>query len=177
VRFTGMKITFVMALIMFWAAAVCAQGPSNKSTICQGKGAMAPDAVAEILNAHNKVREQFNLGKLTWNCKLAEFAQEWASRGIFEHRTDSLYGENIFATKVTGLSPAIAVQRWLAEQSFWDNKTGACEAGKVCSHYTQVVWKKTTQIGCGVNPGAAGTWKTLVVCNYDPASSSIGPAY
>ena len=170
---------FIIAILMLiGVAAVQAQGPSDKTaTICGGRNALAQSTVTEILAAHNKIREQFKLSPLSWNCKLADFAQEWANRGVFEHREDNFYGENLYVTRLTDFKPSMAVEKWFSEQAFWDNKSAACQTGKICNHFTQLVWKKTAEIGCGLNTNASGKWKTLLVCDYDPAGNFPGPAY
>ncbi|MBK8466922.1 MAG: hypothetical protein IPL32_13920 [Chloracidobacterium sp.] len=40
-----------------------------------------------------------------------------------------------------------------------------------------MVWRKTARIGCGINRNTPGNWKTIVVCNYDPAGNKPGPAF
>jgi len=130
-----------------------------------------------ILAEHNKIRAEFALDPLAWDCKLADFAQEWATRGEAAHRDDTDYGESIFVSGL-GSEPVItALDRWRNERASWDNTAGICTTGKVCTHYTQIVWKKTKTVGCGINRNATGKWKTLMVCNYDPAGNRPGPAY
>jgi pathogenesis-related protein 1 len=176
-----MKVTLIAVLMLFCFAAAYPQGPSStsKATLpCSGKSSLSVSAVADLLNAHNRIREQFKLPKLTWNCKLADYAQQWASQGRTAHREFNMYGENIFVANLTDFNPAIAVDGWGKEQAFWDNHAGACQAGKTCTHFTQVVWKKTTQVGCGINTAMTGKFKIMLVCNYDPAgNNSTGPAF
>ena len=131
----------------------------------------------QILDAHNKIRTKLKLSKLFWDCKLAEIAQDWANRGTTEHRPENNFGENIYVSLIANHSTSAAVPKWLLEEAFWNNISGVCQPGKVCIHYTQMVWKKTTKVGCGVNRNASGKWKTVVVCNYDPAGNYKGSAY
>ena len=37
-------------------------------------------------------------------------------------------------------------------------------------HFSQIVWKKTTSIGCGIARNAKNTW-VYVVCKYSPAGN------
>lgn len=144
---------------------------------CSGKTGLSPAEITELLAAHNRARAESNVSPVTWDCKLADLAQEWATRGKFEHRENFVYGENMFVSSNTAEPITTVVSRWLAEKSNWNNSTGICMAGKICTHYTQTMWKTTTKVGCGINRAGTEKWKTVVVCNYEPASLSSGPAY
>jgi len=146
-------------------------------TTCPGNNGLPVGAITELLNAQNNVRTQLKLAKFTWNCQMADFAQEWANRGIFEHRSNNKYGENIYVSSNGDVTLTNVVDKWLTERDFWNNSTGICKDGKVCSHYTQIIWRATKQIGCGINRNVTGKWKVLLVCNYDPPGDIDSPAY
>jgi pathogenesis-related protein 1 len=82
----------------------------------------------------------------------------------------------MFVSTNAAASPVSALQNWEKEKAFWNNKAGTCQAGKTCTHFTQMVWRATTQVGCGINRNATGNWKLVMVCNYDPGSKA-GAAY
>lgn len=169
------KATIIACLlILVFVSAAQAQTKTNR---CTGTNGLTLSEIGSILEAHNKIRTELGLSKLEWNCDLANFAQEWATRGIFEHRTDANYGENIFAAMDTKISPVKAVELWQTEKTFWNNASGTCQTGKFCGHFTQMVWRNTTEIGCGINRNASGKWKVLMVCNYNPAGNFEGKAY
>ena len=149
---------------------------TSDPTKCTGKSGLTGDEITELLAGHNRARSELKLAPLTWDCSLASYAQEWATRGVFEHRTTD-FGENIFVASNSAAAISLVMNQWLGERQYWDNAKGACAPGKTCTHYTQTVWKMTTKVGCGVNRNATGKWKALVVCNYDPAGNSSGPAY
>jgi uncharacterized protein YkwD len=115
---------------------------------------------------------------LTWSDAAAQHAQAWASGCTFTHSNDSSYGENIFAA-TTSTSPGGVVASWEAEKSDYDYATNQCSS--ICGHYTQLVWRSTTSVGCGVatctsgSPFSVGggTWQ-FWVCNYDPAGNFVG---
>ncbi|MEP6987185.1 MAG: CAP domain-containing protein, partial [Chloroflexota bacterium] len=69
----------------------------------------------------SKARAEFNLLPLTWSCKLADTAQDWANQGKFQHRPDFEFGESIFVSSVANDSPAEGIRDWLLEKSFWNN--------------------------------------------------------
>lgn len=143
---------------------------------CQQNG-LEQAEVAELLSAHNMVRAELKLEPLTWDCSLELTAQRWADRAVTQHDEDTPFGESIFVSSTPTQNVGAVVVRWMLEQPNWDNRTGKCAAGKVCNHYTQIVWRSTKRIGCGINRSAAGKWKVFLVCHYDPAGNNGGRAY
>ena len=63
----------------------------------------------------------------------------------------------------------IVVDAWAAEVKDYNAKTHRCKG--VCGHYTQIVWRKSQQVGCGM--AACGDTKVWV-CNYDPPGNFNG---
>lgn len=151
--------------------------PSSDPSKCKAKNGLTLAEINELLAAHNNARSEQKIAAVTWNCRLAELAQEWADKSIYEHRDDSSYGENIFVSGNAAEPIATVVKRWMLEKPNWNNETATCTSGKVCTHYAQVMWRATKSIGCGINRSATGKWKAMVVCNYDPASKASGPAW
>lgn len=151
--------------------------PDTAKAACPGANGLTAEEIAGILEDHNRIRAGLGLGALKWNCTLAASAQEWAAKGKFIHRENRTYGENMFVSTNAAIATSMAAFNWEKEKEFWNNTAGTCQAGKFCNHYTQIVWRATTQIGCGINRNASGQWKTLMVCNYDPAGNSKGKAY
>lgn len=143
---------------------------------CGANGLTAAE-ITDIVAAHNKARAEMKLSPVIWDCKLADLAQEWASKGDFKHRQGIPFGENMFVSSNPTEPISSVVARWMMEKPNWTNATATCAAGKICTHYTQVMWKKTVKIGCGITRSGAVKWKTMVVCNYDPAGNTGGPAY
>ncbi|EDM74710.1 SCP-like family protein [Plesiocystis pacifica SIR-1] len=143
------------------------------------------DGFAEaFVRAHNQVRLGVpNAGKplppLRWSPKLAAQAQRWADRCEFEH-SDVGYGENL-AARSGGGSPESVTASWASEAADYDHRRHQCAAGAVCGHYTQMVWRASTELGCAVStcgtnsPFGGGTWE-LWVCNYDPPGNWVGQA-
>lgn len=152
-----------------------------------------PGQFSGITKAHNKIRAKHNVAPLHWSSKLAKHAQQWADylakkkNCAMIHRPRSgkykrIYGENIFwaspvrmgngRKKVQSVSPVRVVSAWAGEEKYYSHKNNRCKTGKVCGHYTQIVWRKTTQVGCGMAIGsnAAQIW----VCNYNPPGNVIG---
>ena len=65
---------------------------------------------------------------------------------------------------------------WYEEIAFYDfNNPGHPKNGsedKMIGHFTQVIWKETTELGCGVYKGADNF--VYGVCNYAPPGNVIG---
>merc|ERR1719235_2005650 len=148
------------------------------------------------LLAHNQYRCMHGVGNLEWDDVIAAKAQELVDKGVFKHSTASsrmyvdesgskkkveMYkGENLWmCTKEHTDAEAIkwAVNSWYGELEFTNmglvGADGQGEGG-IVAHYTQVVWKKTTRVGCAV--GKVGRdWDrgegTFVVCQYGPGGN------
>lgn len=131
--------------------------------------------VKQMLDAHNSWRKRTGVPPLTWSPQLATYAQEWAIRLLrenkFEHRKNSPYGENLAWAGGQQLSPERVVTMWGEEVSDYNYTANSCKPGKMCGHYTQVVWRNTKQVGCGM---ARGNGKEVWVCNYNPPGNYRG---
>ncbi|NJN72120.1 MAG: hypothetical protein HC799_04535 [Limnothrix sp. RL_2_0] len=133
-------------------------------------------AVDQMVAAHNEWRARYGVGPVVWDGAIAEYAQAWAehlsSQNLRGHRPNCDYGENIAYASGKMLSSAAVVDLWGNEVHDYDYASNSCAAGKVCGHYTQVVWKNSTKIGCGMARTADG--KEVWVCNYDPKGNFVG---
>lgn len=127
----------------------------------------------EMLAAHNDWRSQVEVPPLQWSAELADYAQAWANelsdRNAFEHRSNNSYGENLFTGSGRQWSPTEVVNAWGSEVEDYNYATNQCSG--VCGHYTQMVWRDTTQVGCGV---ARTADREVWVCNYNPPGNYVG---
>jgi pathogenesis-related protein 1 len=132
-------------------------------------------AVDEMLAAHNNVRKRYGIAPLTWSPQLATYAQAWANTLIkenrFAHRSNNVYGENIYFARGQQRGSTAIVQLWDDEVKNYTYATNTCRAGTVCGHYKQLVWRKTTQVGCGMAKAAD---REIWVCNYNPPGNFNG---
>jgi len=148
---------------------------------------------SEMVFEHNKVRKSLNIKSLKWSPKLALYAQSWAdylaknNKCRMKHRPRSgkykqRYGENIYwasAIKWSNGKVELAkktsfnvVSAWASEVKDYNYHSNTCSRGKMCGHYTQLVWANTTKVGCGM---AICKDKTQVwVCNYNPPGNYVG---
>jgi len=156
----------------------------------------APDAAAQAwLDQHNAVRAGAFPGvtlspapspalpALGWSASAAAVAQAWAQNCVYEHNAGrGRRGENIAANYPPGSATSHAVVGWWAgEAPDYDYASNTCASGRVCGHYTQVVWRDTTAVGCaratcsgGTPPaGWSGSWE-FWVCNYEPPGNYSG---
>lgn len=134
----------------------------------QGSGMMN-----EMLNAHNQWRAKVGVPPLRWSNELANYAQDWANQlaaiGQLQHRQEHKYGENLFMIRGSQSSPTEVVNDWGSEVKDYDYNSNSCR--RICGHYTQIVWKETMEVGCGVaRSGNQEVW----VCNYNPHGNRIG---
>jgi pathogenesis-related protein 1 len=149
--------------------------------------------MAGMTQAHNTARSELGVTRVVWSDDLAEFAGEWA-RYLAErdgcgmrHRprqgkNAQLYGENLYwasairlpngAKKIQNVSPRQVVGSWVSERLHYDHGQNRCGWGKTCGHYTQVVWKTTRRIGCGM--ATCSDMSQIWVCNYDPPGNYLG---
>jgi pathogenesis-related protein 1 len=127
----------------------------------------------KVLDHHNMARKEVGVPPLTWSADLAAFAQQWADHlaktKTFGHRQNNKYGENIFMG--TGNYTAIdASTSWYGEKK--DYTYGIFHGVGSTGHYTQMIWKNTTQVGMGVAVAANGD--IYVVANYNPPGNYMG---
>lgn len=143
---------------------------------------------AEIVTAHNKLRQDVGTPAIKWSASLATTAQEWAdslkqnSGCKPSHKPKSDLGENLYwagaliysngTSKVQAITPTLVTDFWGNEKQDYTLSSNSCATGKICGNYTQVVWKSTTEVGCGsaVCPDNTQVW----VCNYSPAGNIAG---
>ncbi|KAJ7478391.1 PR-1 protein [Mycena latifolia] len=98
------------------------------------------------LQAHNSIRSQHGAAPLKWSNAAAAKAQQWADLCKFEHSGGKLgpLGENLAAGTGKDFTIAQGVKSWTDEVSEYDPNNPQP------SHFTQVVWKASTQLGCAV---------------------------
>ncbi|KAH0727309.1 hypothetical protein KY284_003174 [Solanum tuberosum] len=134
----------------------------------------AQNTPQDYVNAHNEARRQVGVGPMTWDNRLATFAQNYANQRAGDCRmqhSGGPYGENL-ASAFPQLNAAGAVQQWVNERQWYNYNSNTCQAGRVCGHYTQVVWRNSVRLGCARVRCNNGWY--FITCNYDPRGNMSG---
>ncbi|KAI7847235.1 CAP domain-containing protein [Circinella umbellata] len=123
--------------------------------------------IDNALKSHNEKRAKHGAPALKWNATLENFAQSWSDKCDFKH-SGGPSGENLAMGQPD--FPA-AIQDWYDEETKYDyNNPGfAAETG----HFTAMVWKATTDLGCGVTD--CKDKGRLYTCEYWPAGNVNTP--
>jgi uncharacterized protein YkwD len=139
----------------------------------------------ELLTAHNQYRTAVGATALTWSPALTTTAQQWADQlaangGSLAHSDRSQRngaGENLAAGgPPSAYSLTDLVDLWGAEQQFFISglpfpAVSITGNWADVGHYTQIIWRNTTEVGCGV---AIGGGQEILVCHYNPSGNVTG---
>ena len=171
---TALLPAILGAFVLASPAPVPDDGPTVTVTVGPTIPSNAPQFVDDnlftsaILNSTNFFRSEQNATAVTYNETLADFASNYLDHDdcAFQH-SGGPYGENI----AIGCSDASGcVEAWGDERSGYDyNNPGFSET---TGHFTQLVWKNTTTVGCGRRLCGNSSW--FLVCEYWPRGNVIG---
>lgn len=137
-------------------------------------GRPKPSLSRQFLDAHNLVRLQLNEQPLIWDRSLARYARRWGAQRAGDCQmlhSYGPYGENIFWAGQDHWTATEAVQSWVRENQFYNPETNQCDPGQMCGHYTQVVWKGSSRVGCSKVKCLTGG--ILYICEYDPPGNYV----
>lgn len=149
--------------------------PSDKFKSCSSNVKVKP---AEFVDLHNIARKSVGAGSVSWDQGLANTAQCWANRCVFEHSHTQGLGENIAAGSGPYTDQNAFVDWW---EEFKIYRKGD-DYSEGTGHFTQVAWKNTKKIGCGSalcpssQLGLGGTYEQarFIVCEYFPPGNVLG---
>jgi len=114
---------------------------------------------------------------MTWSSDLAIMADNWAQNCKNEHPPDlqeKKLGQNLYLISgASSINITAAIQDWYKEKPYFNYDTLQCQSGKMCGHYTQVVWATSREVGCAYwnctqVSSSDITSGLLLVCNYRP---------
>lgn len=137
---------------------------------------------ARVLAVHNRYRAQANVPPLQWDARLAagalDYARQLAATGRFAHSARTTrpgQGENLW----TGTAGAYPLETMLTH---WGEERNQFRPGifpnvvrfgtwQDVAHYTQMVWRGTTHVGCALHGGRGSDY---LVCRYSPSGNRDG---
>ena len=137
---------------------------------------------ARILAAHNDLRAGLGVAPLTWSPALADDAVRWgktlAAEQRWEHDPDnSAEGENLWMGTAGAFTLEEMVGGWAGEGRLYRpglfpnvSRSGSWHD---IGHYTQMVWRGTTEVGCALVRGGGSDY---LVCRYSPPGNVVGRA-
>ncbi|HEX5958660.1 MAG TPA: CAP family protein [Hyphomicrobiaceae bacterium] len=132
-------------------------------------------AAQEMLALHNAKRRAHCAPDLTWSSELAAAAQAWADRCEFAHASRSVnpnQGENLARGAGKLGTAAHLFAGWYDEVRQYNFGSPSYQKGT--GHFTQIVWRGTREVGCGV---ATCGGKSFWVCRYAPQGNIVNPGY
>lgn len=130
-------------------------------------GSAPDDFAAMCLEEHNKFRAIHNAPPVTWNNSLANYAVTWMNQVDCElYHSPAPFGENL---SHNWPNPKESIGHWYNEKALYAYNNPVFSHGT--SHFTQLVWKSTTAIGCATRNCPKGDF---LVCEYYPAGNADG---
>jgi hypothetical protein len=129
-----------------------------------------------LLSAHNRERALVGVPPLQWDPLLAAAAMSYGPRleatGRLQHSPKASrpgQRENLWMGSKGYFSPEQMVASWSAEKRYYRHglfpNVSATGNWSDVGHYTQMVWRTTTRVGCGIYRGARFDW---LICRYSP---------
>lgn len=169
---------------MISALAIAAIGAAPLQPVVQAAPLVVSlDPVSrQLLDAHNRERAMVGVPPLQWDPMLARSAISYgpvlAATGRLQHSPRASrpgQRENLWRGTAHAYLPAQMVASWAAEKRFF--RPGIFPAVSTTgnwvdvSHYTQMIWRTTTRVGCGVY--RSRQWDYLI-CRYSPPGNADG---
>jgi pathogenesis-related protein 1 len=154
--------------------------------------------LAGMTAAHNAVRARIMSPKpepalppVSWSPDVARTAQAYADKLAtdcsFAHSMAPGLGENLAYYEGIMSKAEDVVEGWAAEEECYTfgpitRQNTDCDLACAmneknsngCGHYTQVVWRGTTEVGCGVAVCSGSRHREVWVCNYRAPGNFVG---
>lgn len=152
----------------------------------QTNSVAASELNQRLLDLHNAARREVGVPPLVWSSALADQARTWGQSLLaserFEHDSRrGFMGENLWS----GWGHPYPLERMVAD---WTDERAAYVHGiypdvrrpgdvTVVGHYTQMVWRDTTDVGCALVEGRGQRDRRnrqILVCRYSPPGNVRG---
>ena len=142
-----------------------------------------PDELAtRLLAAHNQARAEAGVPPLVWDRELAAAAAAYGptlthlGRPIHAERLGrNCPHENLLQSSRGGRTPEQMVAYWVSERHNYVPGTfpNVSRTGRWSdvAHYTQIIWRATTRVGCAVHADLNYDW---LICRYTPPGNIDG---
>lgn len=156
--------------------------PTPAASTGGGTATRQEQMLAAMLRTHNEARAEVGVPDLRLDQDLSDqalaYAEELASTGRFQHSASGDrpgQGENLWAGTPSAFSFEEMSGAWIDEKRFYIHarfpyvsNTGQWQD---VGHYTQIIWRDTTRLGCGI---ATGSGRDYLVCRYAPPGNVSG---
>jgi hypothetical protein len=73
----------------------------------------------------------------------------------------------------TAVTPRMVVEEWVKEKEFYNHSDNSCVVNHRCGVYTQVVWRKSVELGCAQTTCGKDD-ASLSICFYYPPGNYAG---
>lgn len=137
-------------------------------------------AAREFLEAHNQARAAVGVEPLRWSEQVANVTSKLAryqrvKTGCqFANLTAGKYGANqLLARGSAAVTPRMAVEEWVKQKQFYNHADNSCAPNHRCGVYTQVVWRKSVELGCA-QATCVKEQASLTICFYNPPGNYVG---
>ncbi|KAJ9493483.1 hypothetical protein LTR99_006141 [Exophiala xenobiotica] len=170
------------------AATSTTEATSTTSAAQSVSTSVSSDYQQGILDSHNIHRANASVSNLAWSDDMASIAAQIAASCVYAHDTSTGgggYGQNIGAGSPPSDIPAMITNlMYNAEINFYPLPYGIepdMSNFEKWGHYSQIVWKSTTSVGCatqycpnGLANVGSGVSPYFTVCNYSPPGNFGG---
>ncbi|KAL5966558.1 Peptidase inhibitor R3HDML [Taenia solium] len=139
----------------------------------------------DLLRYHNHKRADVkppatNMMEMVYSRKLEQLANQWVKKCKYEHPNLTQYpeyrgyGQNLALSGGVSRNLIEMVVKWWEEVKDFSYERNKCAPGKVCSHYTQMVWAASNELGCALKQcdHLRPQWSPpvyLLACQYKPS--------
>ncbi|KAA8651873.1 hypothetical protein EYZ11_004194 [Aspergillus tanneri] len=176
-----------------WAGSTITIPAPEPTTTNPGPAEPAPTGVFQktILKSHNVHRSNHSSSELNYSKELQESANTLASSCVYGHNTEiggGNYGQNIgYGVEKDNVASLITDMMYNDEMGYFEDLYGQANPDMTnfmkWGHFTQIVWKSTTHVGCATvmcnkltsdDGSYLGDNLPYTVCNYSPPGNFGG---
>ncbi|KAF5736089.1 hypothetical protein HS088_TW14G00223 [Tripterygium wilfordii] len=133
-------------------------------------------AAREYLLSHNQARAAVGVGPLKWSemlanatSRLVRYQRNKKNCQFAKLGGNKFGGNQLWASGAR--EPSAVVNYWAQDKEFYDYVSNSCAPNHDCGEYTQVVWRKSLELGCAQ---AVCDKSSLSICFYNPPGNYNG---